>query len=192
MKTATVIIQPGKWTTVSFAVPVVLAPRRGCRSRIQAAAVRWNPCTIAKGKVMKQLSKSLVPPCALCLSLLLSWAGYQAQAQSTPPAKGGELLITMGRPKAPSAEKVAPAKPMSCPKCKSAWTSHPDNSTRGAIKPTVWVEKHLCEGCETTITVAGVGKGKHSVPVHKCTTCGAPNEGCCSTGSTTGGAKGMN
>jgi hypothetical protein len=101
-------------------------------------------------------------------------------------------LITMGRPKAPSAEKVAPAKPMSCPKCKSAWTSHPDNSTRGAIKPTVWVEKHLCEGCETTITVAGVGKGKHSVPVHKCTTCGAPNEGCCSTGSTTGGAKGMN
>ena len=145
---------------------------------------------------MKPFSKtrnlSLMPHFALCLSLLLSWSAYQVHAQSSQPAKGGELLITMGRTKATTLEKVAPAKPMSCPKCKSEWTSHPDTFARGAIKPFVWAEKHLCEGCETTITTAGVGKGKHSVPIHKCTTCGAPNEACCTAANTTGAAKAMN
>jgi hypothetical protein len=145
---------------------------------------------------MKKLSKArkfcLVPPYAICLSLLIAWSGNQAQAQSSPPTKGAELLMTLGRPKPASREKVAPSKLMSCPKCKSEWTSHADYTARGVIKPVVWVEKHLCEGCETTITVAGVGKGKHSVAIHKCTTCGAPNEGCCSTGKSSGGAEGMN
>lgn len=192
MKTATVIIQPSRWTTVSFAVRVVLTPHRGCCSRLPAATVCWNPCKYAKGKVMKQLSKtrksSLISPYAFCLFLLLSWSGTQVQAQRSPPAKGAELLMKLGQPKATSGEQLVGPKPMSCPKCKSEWTSHPDYSARGVIKPTVWVETHLCEGCETTITVTGVGKGKHSVAIHKCTTCGAPNEGCCSSG----GAKTMN
>jgi hypothetical protein len=42
------------------------------------AAVRSILSATAKGKIMKQLSKCLMPPCGLCLSLLLSWSGYQA------------------------------------------------------------------------------------------------------------------
>jgi len=147
---------------------------------------------------MKQLPISrrlcLASPYALCVSLLLTWSGIAAQAETGPPTKGSgaELLVKPMRPAAVSDRSGAKPMPMSCPKCKSQWSSHLDKSARGVIKPTVWLEKHLCEGCETTITTAGVGRAKHSVAVHKCTTCGAPNQGCCSTGKTTAGAKRMN
>lgn len=198
MKTATVIIHPAKWTTESFAVPVVLAPRRGRARPFQAPAARWIPCPNAKGKVMKQLSASrrisLIAPCALCATLLLALSAVAAYAQAGFPTKGSgaELLVKPVRPALVSDVTTNKPAAMPCPKCRSEWSSHPDYTARGVIKPTVWVEKHLCEGCETTITTAGVGKAKHSVPVHKCTTCGAPNEGCCSSTGTAPASKGLN
>ena len=49
MKTAAVSIWPGKWATVSFAPPVIVAPRRGRMSRNDAAAGRWDACKEWKG-----------------------------------------------------------------------------------------------------------------------------------------------
>jgi hypothetical protein len=198
MKTATVIIKPIKGTTVSFAVPVIPAPLRECTGRKHATAERWQPCNNRKGLVMKLSSKCrcfcLASPHALCVSLLVAWSGIAAHADTGFPTRGSgaELLVKPMRSAPVSDVNANKTAPMSCPKCKSEWSSHPDYTARGAIKPTVWVEKHLCEGCETTITTAGVGRSKHSVAVHKCTTCGAPNEGCCSTAGTTPAAKSIN
>ncbi len=148
---------------------------------------------------MRELTKSgrvsLASPYAVCVSLLVAWSGIAAYAETAFPTKGSgaELLVAPVRPALVSDVNAGKAAPAPCAKCKSEWSSHPDYTARGVIKPTVWVEKHLCEDCETTITTAGVGRRKHSVAVHKCTTCGAPNEGCCtSTAGTAPAAKGMN
>jgi hypothetical protein len=70
---------------------------------------------------------------------------------------------------------------MLCAKCKDEITSRVDFSARGANKPTVPVFRHLCEGCETTLSTVGSGKGMHQVATHKCTSCGSENLACCDT-----------
>jgi len=36
---------------------------------------------------------------------------------------------------------------------------------------TTRVAHHLCEACATDWGIAGIGKAKHSVPIHKCSSC---------------------
>ncbi len=147
---------------------------------------------------MKPLSKcrflTLASPYAVCVSLLVAWSGIAAYAETAFPTKGlgAELLVTPMRPALVFDVSAGKAALASCAKCESEWTSHPDYTARGTIKPTLWVEHHLCKGCKTTIITAGVGRGKQSVAVHKCTTRGAPDAGCCSTGKSTARGKPMN
>ena len=100
-------------------------------------------------------------------------------------------MLEINRPDAAPAVQTDASTPMSCPKCKTEWSSRIDYTARGANKPTVWVAKHLCEGCDTTIGVVGHGKSKHDVVTHKCSACGAPNAGCCATSKGAGPTKGM-
>ena len=76
---------------------------------------------------------------------------------------------------------------MACPKCKDEYVRVSVKGAKGAqilmagAVPTQKVAKHLCAGCETTIKVAGQGKGKHEVVSHECTSCGTQNIACCSS-----------
>src|SRR5260370_33267125 len=80
---------------------------------------------------------------------------------------------------------VVPA--MACPMCKDVWVILPDRHAKGAQvlasggAATQTVARHLCAGCETTITTQGLStQTKPDVVTHKCTGCGAENLACCS------------
>jgi hypothetical protein len=109
---------------------------------------------------------------AIALALFTGVAG-EVRAQNG--SKGGATLLMT--PSAPASDY----KPMSCGKCKDELVTSKDMTARGANKPDVTVARHLCDGCKTTITTVGHGKGKHDVATHKCTASGAPSAGCCST-----------
>lgn len=97
--------------------------------------------------------------------------------------------------KAVVASSTAPS--MACPKCKDAFVSVPTTSAKAAQLlvaggvPTQKILRHLCPGCDTTISVAGTGKDKHSVATHTCTSCGAVVASCCSTKTSETATKGM-
>ena len=86
-----------------------------------------------------------------------------------------------------SATVATTAPEMACPKCKNESIARPVRNAKGAQflaaggVPTEKITRHLCPSCETTITVAGTGKAKHDVAVHKCVSCGAEYLACCST-----------
>ena len=117
----------------------------------------------------------------LIIALAL-FAGVAGEARAQNGAKGGatKLLELSGGSTKPQAEP-SNYKPMACGACKSEFIQTVDWTARGANKPTVLIERHLCSGCVTTIGVAGVGKAKHDVVNHKCTSCGAESLACCST-----------
>lgn len=135
---------------------------------------------------MKNFKRIHVTRCcpgpALVVALIML-VGSLAQAQESPTSRGAGAakLIGQDKPRTAIVARTVATAPMSCPKCKSTWTARVDYSARGAVKPKVWVEKHLCEGCETTISVVGHGKAKRDVASHKCTTCGEPDGACCVT-----------
>jgi hypothetical protein len=82
--------------------------------------------------------------------------------------------------------------PMACPKCKSEFVTRTEVTTKGTTPVTALVEKHLCNGCATTIATSGFGKAKVEVASHKCTGCGAASVACCNTQKEVGVAtKGM-
>ena len=112
---------------------------------------------------------------AIALALFASGSG-EIRAGEILFRGGAQQLLPATAPAGPSDYK-----PMSCAKCKSEWIARTENTSRGVIKPSVLVERHLCNGCDTTITTVGRGKQATDVAVHKCTECGAETLACCST-----------
>jgi hypothetical protein len=86
---------------------------------------------------------------------------------------------------------------MACAKCQDVWASVPVKGAKGGQilvaggAPTQKIARHLCTGCETTITVVGHGKGTHDVATHKCASCGSQNLACCGTTTGAVATKGM-
>jgi hypothetical protein len=81
---------------------------------------------------------------------LLAGAIATAVAGETSTGKGGATLLLK-----PQAFVSAPARTaMSCPTCKDEYVTRKDLSARGATKPVQLIERHLCPGCETTLTTA--------------------------------------
>ncbi len=85
---------------------------------------------------------------------------------SAEQVKGAQLLIANSAPTVTVA--AAAAQPMACPQCKDEFTSRVDTTARGAIKPVVTVQKHLCGTCKTSLKTAGVGKNATQVAIHTC------------------------
>ena len=139
---------------------------------------------------MKTIKLSVMLALAAILAVALEG---RAQAGEEPTSKGAGAAKLIGRDRAKpfTTGQNDATKPMSCPKCRSEWKSRIDYTARGATKPVVWVEKHLCDGCDTTISVAGHGKAKHDVVTHKCSACGALDAACCATTKGGGPTKGM-
>ena len=74
---------------------------------------------------------------------------------------------------------------MACEKCRDQLVSVPNREPKGSGaraligNTTVPVAKHLCEACSVDWKVAGTGKARSSVAVHRCDQCGSANLACC-------------
>ena len=121
---------------------------------------------------------------ARCTGLVIAlalFAGVAGEVRAQNGAKGGatKLLELSGTSITPKPE-ASLNKVMACGKCNSEFITAVDWTARGAYKPAVLIERHLCGGCETTIAVAGHGKAKRDVVIHKCSSGGAESLACCS------------
>src|SRR5204863_1457130 len=134
---------------------------------------------------------------------LLSIAG-PAPAQYRPTGDDGitaspKVRAQLVERRATVSTSPAVAASMLCPKCKDAWVNQVDPTPKGAKvllsqgRPTNKVARHLCGGCETTISVVGLSKAtRHDVATHSCSSCGAVTLACCSTkGAAAVATKGM-
>ena len=79
---------------------------------------------------------------------------------------------------------------MVCSKCKSVMI-HNVSTEKGHIKVMAVGEKHLCPGCQSTITVVGVGKGAKDEVKHVCEKCGSDSVFCCATKPGSSATEGM-
>ena len=118
-----------------------------------------------------------------------------AQAEGPPmkPMKGAEHMMMLHH--VDTCAMMGELKPgdsvaMVCTMCKSVMV-HTVTTEKGHIKTMTVGEKHLCPGCNSTITVVGAGKGKNDVVTHTCEKCGPESVFCCATKPGAGATPGM-
>jgi hypothetical protein len=107
--------------------------------------------------------------------------------------KGGEHLMSLNKiaTKAESeALKPGDSIAMVCTKCKSVSVQNV-TSEKGHIKLMTVGEKHACSGCNSVITVIGIGKGATTELKHSCGKCGDTSAFCCATKPGSKGTEGM-
>jgi len=110
-------------------------------------------------------------------------------------AKGGatQLMNQIKTPADAEALKPGDSIAMVCTKCKSVMV-HNVTTEKGHVKTMTVGEKHMCSGCNSTITVVGRGKGPGGARdevKHVCEKCGDDSVFCCSTKPGSGATKGM-
>jgi len=137
-------------------------------------------------KTNRNNSLARVTGLVLTVGLLAGFAGGVGAQE-----KGATTLLRLNGRLVEPKSTAADYKPMSCGKCTDAVVKVRDLDsrglgartllTRGNEVPTKLVAKHLCDGCGVEWRSEGVGKAKHDVAVHKCTSCGAVSLACCST-----------
>jgi hypothetical protein len=135
----------------------------------------------------KRILTSICVPLALALVPLVP-----ATTRAADQVKGGQVLM-MNQIKTPAeAEALKPGDSMVmvCNKCKSVMV-HNVTTEKGHIKVMTVGSKHLCPGCESTITVVGTGKAAHDVVKHTCEKCGDESVFCCATKPGAGKTAGM-
>jgi hypothetical protein len=144
-------------------------------------------------KTNKTLSKiTLGMGAAFALAMAASLPLTGRADEPMKPMKGGEMLMMKPINTSAQAEELKPGDSiaMVCSKCKSVML-HNVATEKGHIKIMTVGEKHLCPGCNSTITVAGTGKGKHDEVKHVCDKCGDDSVFCCATKPGAGATKGM-
>lgn len=123
----------------------------------------------------------------------------QAQAKMKE-MKGGEHLMMLNQVKTKKdldALKTDDHIAMVCAKCKNVWITRVKTDAHGGQilnehgQPRELVGKHQCAGCNSTMEVVGVGKGKDTVFKHSCKACGDDSAFCCATRRSSGPTKGM-
>ncbi len=146
-----------------------------------------------KMKTNKTLSKiTLGMGAAFALAMAASLPLTARADEPMKPMKGAEMLMMKPINTSAQAEELKPGDSiaMVCSKCKSVML-HNVATEKGHIKIMTVGEKHLCPGCNSTITVAGTGKGKHDEVKHVCDKCGDDSVFCCATKPGAGATKGM-
>jgi len=148
--------------------------------------------------IMKTTNKTLI-------AALAGIALFAAPVQAQYKAVGDDGIAASPKVRAQLNERKArlnTATPalvsMACPKCKDEWVTSPNRQAKGVQYlvsggvPVTKVARHLCAGCNTTITVEGNSKAtKHNVATHTCASCGAELASCCSTSKNGVATKGM-
>jgi hypothetical protein len=127
-------------------------------------------------------------PSSLALAAIAVLAlASAANAQYKPVGDDGiaaspKVRQMLNESKASTAIATAAVPAMICPKCADVRVAEINRQARGAellAGATKIVTRHTCAGCEVKWTVVGEGKGKHSVPTHKCTADVPNNLVCC-------------
>ena len=123
----------------------------------------------------------------------------QAQAKMKE-MKGSEHLMMLNQVKTKKdldALKTDDHIAMVCAKCKNVWVTRVKTDAHGSQilnehgTPRELVGKHECAGCNSTMEVVGVGKGKETVFKHSCKACGDDSGFCCATTKDAKATKGM-
>ncbi len=144
---------------------------------------------------MQTTNKTLIA--ALAALALLSFAA-PVQAQYKPAGDDGiaaspkvrQMLNEIKTREQAEALKPGDTIAMVCTKCKSVMV-HNVTTEKGHIQVMTVGEKHLCPGCNTYITVVGVGHGAKNEVKHVCEKCGEDSVFCCATKPGSGSTKGM-
>jgi hypothetical protein len=131
---------------------------------------------------------------ALAMSASLPLTARAADEPTKPmrPMKGAEMLMMKPINTQAQAEelKSGDSIAMACSMCKSVMV-HNVSTEKGHIKVMTVGSKHMCPGCNSTITVVGTGKGKQDAVKHSCEKCGDESVFCCATKPGSGSTKGM-
>ena len=139
-------------------------------------------------KILTKISLS----CGLAVALIFAlWTPSTAKA--APELKGYERSLQMQ-----GINTVAQAKAlktddtiaMVCAKCKSV-VVETVTLEKDHIKHVTSGYKHLCPGCNSSITVVGHGKDATREMTHTCGSCGDGSAFCCATKPGSGATKGM-
>lgn len=141
---------------------------------------------------MKQIRASL-KTLGLCSAVALAATitlGPSTNARAADQMKGAQRLMQIKTPAEAEALKPGDEIAMVCTKCKSAMV-HRVETEKGHIQVMTVGSKHLCPGCDSTITTVGVGKGKHEEVKHTCEKCGSDSVFCCATKPGAGATHGM-
>jgi hypothetical protein len=116
-----------------------------------------------------------------------AWLPRHAQAQ----VKGATLLMTHVKTPAQIENlKTGDAVAMVCEKCKSVMV-HNVTAEKGHVQVMTVGAKHLCPGCNSTITTVGAGKSAKEEVKHVCEKCGSNSVFCCATKAGSGATEGM-
>lgn len=128
----------------------------------------------------------------MAAAFALAAALLPATLRAADQMKGGQMLMMkeIKTPAEADALKPGDSITMVCSKCKSVML-HNVTTEKGHIKVMTVGEKHMCPGCESTITVVGTGKGKHGAVTHSCQKCGDDSVFCCATKPGAGATHGM-
>jgi hypothetical protein len=159
------------------------AAYQGCREKN-------NKTTQTKDKNMKtNRLPSVLRATNLVLAAIATLVLASAANAQTKPANGDGIAASpkvrqmLNERKKSYATNAVRAPAMACAKCFDIWTTKLNPQAKGAEvlagAATKLVAKHACGGCETSWTVVGGGKTKHSVATHKCTAEVANNFACC-------------
>ena len=120
-----------------------------------------------------------VPKIVICTALALAfalWLPNHAQAQ----VHGATLLMKhVTTPSEVEDLKPGDAVAMVCTMCKSV-VVYNVTTEKGHIQVMTVGSKHLCPGCDSTITTVGTGKGAKNEVKHVCEKCG-DSVFCCAT-----------
>lgn len=144
-------------------------------------------------------TKNIIGRLLLSASLVATLAFANGCATNTDtadqmkPMKGAEhLMMLSGISTLAQADDLKPGDTvvMVCAKCQTVSTQNV-TVEKGHIRTMTVGAKHLCSGCGSTITVVGVGKGKHDLVKHVCDKCGSDSAFCCATKPGSNATEGM-
>lgn len=148
--------------------------------------------------------KNLVAGVAFALAMAIwlpTTVNAQDQTQPMKPMKGGEHLMMLNKEvkttQDANALKDDDSMAMVCAKCKTVWVTRVKQGAKGAQllmengQPKELIGTHACPGCNSTLTVTGVGKGAQTELKHSCKVCGDDSAFCCATSKTSAPTEGM-
>ena len=150
---------------------------------------------------MKTTKTNLIGAAIALAVALAAWLPTNLNAaEDHSKMKGGEHLTSLNKLETKAqADALTPddTLAMVCAKCKTVYVTRVKQGVKGAEilqaggQPKELIGTHPCSGCDSTMTITGVGKGKETVFKHSCGKCGNSSAFCCATKSGDAATKGM-